>query len=184
MSDKSEILLILDLDETLIHATEKDLDVEADFRFDNYLVHKRPVLDKFLTDISNHYKIGIWSSASDIYVSTIVNKIKPDSINFEFVWGRSKCTLKRDINLDSYYYEKRLDKLKRKGYQLEKILIVDDTPSKSNRNYGNAIYIKEFSGDKTDEELNLLHDYLLTLKSIENVRTVEKRRWWANKGGT
>ena len=64
------------------------------------------------------------------------------------------------------------------------ILIVDDTPEKSRNNYGNAIYIKEFSGDTTDEELKHLHDYLLTLKKVDNVRTIEKRGWRTNKGGT
>ena len=184
MEEKSDKLLILDLDETLIHATEKELDFSADFKFDKYWVHKRPNLDKFLVDISKHFAIGIWSSADDIYVTEIVKNIKPDNVEFEIIWGRSRCSLKRDYTFDNYFFEKRLDKLKKKGFNLEQIIIVDDTPEKSRNNYGNAIYIKEFSGDTTDEELKHLHDYLLTLKKVDNVRTIEKRGWRTNKGGT
>jgi len=184
MEEKSDKLLIFDLDETLIHATENALDVSADFHFDKYFVHKRPHLDKFLIDISKHFAIGIWSSADDIYVTEIVKNIKPDNVDFEIIWGRSRCSLKRNYDLDSYFFEKRLDKLKKKGFKLEQIIIVDDTPEKSRNNYGNAIYINEFSGDATDEELKHLHDYLLTLKNVDNVRIIEKRGWRTNKGGT
>lgn len=184
MSEKSDKLLILDLDETLIHATEKELGFSADFQYDKYFVHKRPHLDQFLSDISKHFTIGVWSSADDIYVTEIVNKIKPNNVNFEIVWGRSRCSPKRDYTFDNYYFEKRLDKLKKKGFRLEKIIIVDDSPEKSRNNYGNAIYIKEFSGGTTDEELKHLHDYLLTLKNVDNIRTIEKRGWRKNKSDT
>ena len=70
-----------------------------------------------------------------------------------------------------------MKKLKRKGFQLERILIVDDTPHKSTDNFGNAIYPKEFKGESTDNELKLLAQYLKTLKDKENVRRLEKRNW-------
>lgn len=177
MEDKSDKLLILDLDETLIHATEIELGVLADFQFDKYFVHKRPNLDQFLAEISKHFTIGIWSSADDAYVTEIVKKVKPDNVEFEIIWGRSRCSLKRDYTFDTYYFEKRLDKLKKRGFKIEQIIIVDDTPEKSRNNYGNAVYIKEFTGDKADEELKHLYDYLLTLKKVDNVRTIEKRGW-------
>lgn len=160
------------------------MEFSADFQFDKYFVHKRPHLDRFLVDISKYFAIGIWSSADDMYVTEIVKKIKPVNVEFEIIWGRSRCSLKRDYTFDNYYFEKRLDKLKKKGFRLEQIIIVDDTPEKSRNNYGNAIYINEFSGDKTDEELKHLHAYLLTLKNVDNVRAIEKRGWRTNKGGT
>ena len=184
MVENSDKLLILDLDETLIYASNTELEFLADFKFDKYFVYKRPHLDKFLFDISEHFSIGIWSSADDIYVNQIVQKIKPDNVEFEIVWGRSRCSLKRNDTFDTYFYEKRIDKLKKKGFRLEQIIIVDDTPEKSRNNYGNAIYINEFKGDKSDEELKYLFDYLLTLKNVENVRTIEKRNWKTKKGGT
>ena len=177
MEHKSDKLLILDLDETLIHATENALKCSSDFKFDNYFIYKRPHLDDFLLEVSKHYNVGVWSSADDAYVNGIVEYIKPEKLGFEIVWGRSRCTLKRDLTYDTFYFEKRLDKLKKRGFKLEKIIIVDDTPEKARNNYGNAIYIKEFTGDRNDGELIHLLNYLLTLKDVENIRGIEKRSW-------
>jgi len=175
--EKSKILLILDLDETLIYATKNKLEINEDKKFDKYYIYKRPLLEYFLSEISKHFNIAIWSSADDNYVTEIVDLIKPADINFEFIWGRSKCSLRRDTNFDEFVFEKRLQKLKKKGFKLEQILIVDDTPKKSSYNYGNAIFIQEFLGNNNDEELKYLFDYLLNLKFVENVRTIEKRNW-------
>ena len=150
MPDNPEKLLVLDLDETLIHSTLSRLSYEEGFSFDRYFVYKRPLLEMFLTNIAKHYRVGIWSSAGDEYVQTISDQIKPPQINYEFVWGRSRCTLKRDMETDTFEYAKKLSKLKKKGFSLEDILIVDDTHQKAKSNYGNAIYIKEFTGDDTD----------------------------------
>lgn len=177
MPDNAEKLLVLDLDETLIHSTLSRLSYGEDFSFDRYFVYKRPMLEMFLANIAKHYKVGIWSSAGDEYVQAISYQIKPLEINYEFVWGRSRCTLKRDTETDSFEYEKKLSKLKKKGFSLENILIVDDTHQKAKSNYGNAIYIKEFTGDPTDLELKYLLGYLLFLKEKTNFRTVEKRNW-------
>jgi RNA polymerase II subunit A small phosphatase-like protein len=86
-----------------------------------------------------------------------------------------------DMDSSGYYeYTKKLHKLKRKGYKLEQILIVDDTPAKLAFNYGNAIHIKPFTGSPIDSELLRLMQYLPTLKDIPNVRSIEKRGWWNN----
>jgi len=81
-------------------------------------------------------------------------------------------------------FRKRLYKLKKEGFKLNQILIVDHTPEKSGSNYGNAICIKEFNGDRSDDEILHLRNYPLTLKSIESIRTIEKRGWRQKQGGT
>jgi len=170
-------LLLLDLDETLIHATTTPLTTTPDFQFEYYHVYKRPGLEEFLLKISPHFTLGVWSSASNDYVEEIVKKITPKNIEWFLVWGRTRCTMKRDYIMDTYYYEKKLDKVKNKGFSLEQIIIVDDSPEKARSNYGNAVYINPFEGDKEDEELKYLYDYLLQLKEVDNVRTIEKRGW-------
>jgi carboxy-terminal domain RNA polymerase II polypeptide A small phosphatase len=177
MQTKSPNLIIFDLDETLIHATETALYYPPHFTFDEYFVYERPMLRSFLIDIASHFQIGIWSSAGDTYVQQIVNNIWPETIEPVIVWASSKCSLRRDMVYDTYVYEKRLDKLKKKGFRLEQILIIDDSPEKARANYGNAIYIKEFTGDPNDCELQYLYNYLLTFKTVENVRAIEKRGW-------
>jgi carboxy-terminal domain RNA polymerase II polypeptide A small phosphatase len=177
MIDKSDKLIVFDLDETLIHASENELTLPCDFKFDTYFVYQRPYLQKLLLDISKHFSIGIWSSADDDYVNRIVEQITPPTVEYLMIWGRSKCSVRRDVVYDTYCFEKRLDKLKKKGFTLEQILVVDDSPSKARTNYGNAIYIKEFRGDTNDCELEFLYNYLLNFKSMESVRKVEKRGW-------
>ena len=177
MSGKSDKLLLLDLDETLIHAVTAPLREAADFHFDLFHIYKRPGLEQFLINIAHHFTLGVWSSASNEYVEEIVKMITPDAIEWFMIWGRSRCTTKRDYNLDTYYFEKRLDKVKNKGFKLEQIIIVDDSPEKSRSNYGNAVYIEPFVGDRNDRELTYLYDYLLTLKEVSNIRTIEKRGW-------
>lgn len=176
MSDERK-LLILDLDETLIHANEVSLTYEPSFRYDQYFVYQRPGLALFLTDISKHYQLAIWSSADDRYVEEILSFITPQGLSWVFTWGRSKCSWKRDYVFDTYCFEKRLDKLKRKGFRMEQTLIVDDSPEKARANYGNAVYIHPFTGDPADNELLHLYQYLLDIKDVGNVRSIEKRGW-------
>lgn len=183
--ENDKILLILDLDETLIHADKDDCAFKSDFEVFDYKVVKRPYLKEFLENCNKDFKIAIWSSASDEYVDEIVSKIKPDSLDFEFVWGRSRATYKPTIDLDEtgysdldhFHYIKRLKKIKPLGYRLEKTLIVDDTPHKSKENYGNAIYVKEFYGESEDNELQILEKYLQEIKDCDDVRKIEKRGW-------
>ncbi len=182
MEETKKILLILDLDETLIHARETPLVLEPDFCVFDYSVYKRPNLAWFLNKVSESYRLAVWSSADDEYVEAIVDQIKPESVDLEFVWGQSKCTLRRDYDLDKYIKEKRLKKLKKYGNTLEQMLIVDDTPKKLKDNYGNAIYIKPFKGNPSDDVLLQLYGYLELLKNEKNVRKIEKRGWM-NKYG-
>lgn len=183
MGEAGRNLLILDLDETLIFATEEKLQAPADFEVFQYFVYKRPHLDEFIRQVSQWYDLAVWSSASDPYVEAISQKIFPTDIHLNFVWGRSRATLPRNFDPHLYWdinhqhFVKDLSKLKKKGWPLRRILIVDDTPEKSARNYGNAIYPQIFEGDEEDEELLLLANYLETLKDCQNVRVIEKRRW-------
>ncbi len=177
METKEPILLILDVDETLIHATEKKLTIPHDFEYADYFVYKRPFLNEFLELANQHFKLAIWSSADDTYVNAIVETIRPEHINFEFVWARSRCTVRRDYDLDRYVREKRLKKIKKQDFTLERALIVDDSPEKTKDNFGNAIYINPFEGNLADNELKKLTKFLIKIKDVDNVRTFEKRGW-------
>ena len=185
MLSDDKILLILDLDETLIHSVEEEPETGTWFRLFQYYVVKRPFLEYFLTECSNHFRLAVWSSATDDYTAMVVKEIFSSAVKPEFVWGRSKTTFRPVANRDDltctgfshYDFIKRLRKIKTLGYQLEKTLIVDDTPHKVKENYGNAIYVSEFLGDQDDHELPLLLDYLLTLKDCQNVLSIEKRNW-------
>lgn len=180
------ILLILDLDETLIHASETPLARAADFVVYDYHVYRRPHLERFLALAMRDFDLAVWSSASDDYVHSVVGHIFPDPSVLQFVWGRSRASLRRVFQDESGYmidpwdhthYLKPLTKVRRAGWSLERVLIVDDTPEKCMRNYGNAIYPRAYEGAPDDDELLLLGPYLSSLKDQDDVRRLEKRGW-------
>lgn len=173
----NKILLVLDLDETLVYATKEPLDRPADFLFGEYHVYKRPGLLNFLRLINQHFSLAIWSSAGDAYVEFISETIKPEEVNFQFVWGKSRCTRRLNLDIDEYVNEKRLKKVKAKGYHLSRVLIVDDSPEKTRDNFGNAIYIAPFEGQQNDNVLERLAQYLMSIRKKDNVRAFEKRGW-------
>jgi len=179
MEPDGPILLILDLDETLIYATEEPLHRELDFLVCPFAVYLRPYLAEFLTSCSASFRLAIWSTATDEYVRPIVERIMPTGIEPAFVWGRSRCVRRYDHERFEEYHVKDLKKVKRLGYRLERVLIADDTPRKVHRHYGNAIYIPPFFGDPTDEVLPRLARFLVSLSDVPNVRTLEKRGWAA-----
>ena len=82
---------------------------------------------------------------------------------FRFIWDQTKCTLRYDTENKIHFYVKKLSKLKSKGYDLKRTLIVDDTPSKAILNYVNVIYPNPYSGEANDDELLHLADYLISL---------------------
>jgi RNA polymerase II subunit A small phosphatase-like protein len=84
---------------------------------------------------------------------------------------------------DHQHYLKPLAKVKRAGWRLERVLIVDDTPAKCIRNYGNAVYARPYEGARDDIELRLLARYLAGLNDVAKLRTIEKRRWRETVGG-
>jgi TFIIF-interacting CTD phosphatase-like protein len=171
------ILLVLDMDETLIFASESPLEREPDFRVGHYHVYRRPFLTDFLTSCHESFNVAVWSSSGANYLSAVVDAIFPAGISPVFVWDRQRCVQRCDPERLEAYFVKDLKKVKRLGFSLDRLLIVEDTPQKVERNYGNAIYVSPFYGNTNDTELIQLRAYLGSLASVPNVRSIEKRGW-------
>ena len=176
MSHSERKLLVLDLDETLIHASETQLAHQEDFRVGQYFVYLRPHLEEFVSFAFSTFRVGVWTASGEIYAAQVIEKVFQNQ-GLEFVWSSQRCTLARDWDSGSYQTIKNLRKLKSKGYPLESIIAVDDTPSKYAKSYGNLVAVREYLGDRSDNELLLLLSYLRQLASVPNIRKVEKRFW-------
>lgn len=174
------ILLVLDLDETLVHATEASLAHEPNFTLAQYHVYCRPHLDVFLRFAHEHFDVGVWTSSTPAYADGICSTIFANHRPPTFVWASDRCTLKRDVELDHWSKAKHLAKLKRHGYRLERVLAIDDSPEKHRRNYGNLIRVNPYHGEQFDDELLHLMNYLTGLRDATNVREIEKRHWRGN----
>lgn len=178
----NQTLLILDLDETMIHASTEPLGSKPDFRIGPYHVYCRPFLSEFLARCGEVYRLAVWSSASTDYVGATVAQIVPKETNLAFCWTRDRCTRRFDEELQEEFYVKNLKKVERLGFSLNRVLIVEDEPRKVRSHFGNAIYLRPFVGSETDDELMTLSKYLPTISSVTNVRDIEKRKWRSQIG--
>lgn len=186
-----KLLLIFDLDETLIHATRDKLNRKEDFNIGEYNVYKRPNVDEFLEKCLKKYRVAVWSSAEDEYVKETVKKLIPLHQNLEFIWTRLNCSVKvvkkpllEGFDYGGYYKEhqwiKPLRRIKGKGIALSSMLIIDNSPYKVVESKENALIINSFEGNKSDDELNRLYKFLNKFDKVNDVRTIDKEDWKIN----
>lgn len=170
-------LLVLDIDETLLYSSLEHLGREPDFVVAPYFVYKRPGVNKFLETCFDWFEVGIWTSATADYSEEILKNLMSNISRISFLWCRDKCTRRFDYETLREYYLKDIKKLKKKGYKIEKIIVIEDSRQAVQRNYGNAIIVQEYQGETNDDELLKLLRYLEKLGTVENVRTIDKRNW-------
>lgn len=177
-------LLILDIDETLIYATETPLPQKPDARIASFFIYRRPHLTKFLEFCAREFSVAVWTSATADYAQAVIDALFPKDFRLEFVFDRDRCTRRHDPRTGAFFLIKDLKKVKRRGLSLGDIIMVEDTPANLARQYGNVIAVSRFRGDPDDRELMGLIDYLEILKEVSDVRTVEKRGWWRRPEST
>jgi RNA polymerase II subunit A small phosphatase-like protein len=176
------ILLVLDIDESFVYSSDDPLDRNANFELAGYMVTKRPYFDEFFSKVAQWYDIAIWTGATKKYADQIIDQLISAPQKLKFVWDRKHCILKLDYDTGTYYWLKDIRKIENLGYKKERILFIEDDPRSGQRNYGNLILVKPFSGADDDKELLFLADYLESLKDIANIRKIEKRYWRNPKG--
>ena len=131
----SPLLVVLDIDETLIHATTRDDRGTPDFVIEGWKVLKRPHVDPFLEYCLENYDVGVWTSAGETYAELIMKQLACLS-SFRFIWSREKCTTKFDTETYEYHPTKKLKKLLGRGWSNERIIAIDDSPNKWESSYG------------------------------------------------
>ena len=170
-------LLVLDLDETLVHARTAALERTPDFMVPPYAIYRRPHLDAFLEQVfASFAHVAVWTASTLPYALPVLDSIL-DRDRLAFVWGRERCTYRFDRETGEHVLLKPITKLRRAGFRREHILYVDDSPEKLVRSYSNLVPIRPFVGDPDDGELPMVLAYLHQLGPLDNVRPIEKR-WW------
>jgi TFIIF-interacting CTD phosphatase-like protein len=169
-------LLILDLDETLVYSTKKALPCKHDFECCEYLVYKRPAVNIFIESMATRYDLAVWTSSSSDYAHCIEAGIFAN-VPLRFLWSRDNCTRRFDAEMQEHYWVKNLKKVKRAGFDLERVLFVDNTPQKLESNFGNIVAVRDFEGNQSDRELVALAEYLVNIVDTPNFRAIEKRGW-------
>jgi TFIIF-interacting CTD phosphatase-like protein len=172
-------LVVLDLDETLVYASIEGIP-KPHFTISDYSVLVRPYAKELITHIHNTYELAFWTSAGEDYGRAVVAGLGISENIPKFVWTSSKCTRRFDRDSGEYFQLKDLKKVKRLGYDLSQVIMVDDTPQKVSKNYGNHVRVSEWLGNEKDDELLFLMGYLDSIRDHEDLRKIEKRGWLKN----
>lgn len=166
-------LLVLDLDETLVHSSFKpvqDADFFVDIELDNTIhrvyVRKRPGVDLFLKEVAKEYELVVFTASLSKYADPVMDVLDPE----RYVCAR---LFREHCVYHSGNYVKDLTKL---GRPMDQIIIVDNSPFSFMFQPENAIPITSWFQDKSDWELYLLIDFLNDMADCADVCTVLARR--------
>jgi RNA polymerase II subunit A small phosphatase-like protein len=171
---EDRMIIILDLDETLVHATLTKLDRPESFRFENHYVYVRPYLNEFIENCNQFSSLAIWSSAGQEYVHTIVNRFIPPSIKLNFIWTRPNYMTPDALKWGN---TKNLKRLIANGFEPSRALIIDDNPDESVCEFGNVLEVQPYRGENEDCELLLLSRYLQKVELSEDTRDIARPSW-------
>lgn len=171
-------ILVLDLDETLIHShhdglvrptvkpgTPPDfiLRVEIDRHPVRFYVYKRPHVDYFLNVVSQWYDLVVFTASMEIYGAAVADKLDNSRGILNRRYYRQHCTL------DIGSYTKDLSAI---CADLSKIFILDNSPGAYKGYPDNAIPIKSWFSDPSDTALLNLLPFLDSLRFCGDVRSV------------
>jgi len=166
--------LILDLDETLIHAdfdeqfANHDHTVHFDYKEEKVSVDifVRPGVTEFLKRMSHIYEIFLFTASKKEYADACVDVIDPEGTIFKHRLYRDSCI---PINNQIYVKDLRIF-VNRKQ---ENLILVDNSFYSFANQPRNGVLINSFYNDEDDKELhnllNYLENYLHPSKDIREV---------------
>ena len=174
-------LILLDLDETLIHS-EYDLNDKSINVYDKIIrfkdncneYHKigifvRKGVQKFLTILNNYYNIGIFTASEKEYADAIIRYLDPNKNIIKFCLYRNNC-----INVNDLINIKYLRIIK--DIDLKKIVLIDNNMYSFSAELSNGVLINSFYGDKNDDELFNVLEYLIEFISpAKDVREINEK---------
>jgi RNA polymerase II subunit A small phosphatase-like protein len=153
-------LVVFDLDETLVHATQELLNHAHGFEVPPYFVYVRPFATELIHFCAQRFDIAVWSSSSEKYVEAVTANLFGASYPTTFSWAVNRCVQKVDPRTNGYVYIKDLRKAQKHGYTVDEILMIDDSPEKLQRQPRRHLHIAPYTGDPGDRELLSVIDKL------------------------
>ena len=167
--------LILDLDETLIHAdldflySSHDTVLNISFEDESNLlipIILRPYVKEFLEYASEKFELVCFTAGCKYYADAILDFIEKDKKYFSLRLYRDSC-----LFLHPGIYIKDLNILQNRN--INEIVIVDNSLLSFSNQLSNGILISSFSDDRNDNVLKYLKTYLEDyIYKAEDVRKV------------
>jgi Dullard-like phosphatase family protein len=164
---QSRPLLVLDLDETLVHSYTSPV-VNANLVLNilisgcnfTFFVFFRPYLKEFLEHVSQHWEVCIFTASVKEYADKLLNFLDPTRCLVHHRLSRLDCTFYQGV------YVKDLSRI---GRSLNKTLIIDNSPSAYQFQPQNALSITTWIDDQTDTELKKLLPLLDELSKVNDI---------------
>ena len=172
----SDLILILDIDKTMIYSQCFDSKEKADeyakrnsslhcvqvqdlISGENYCtINFRPGLMDFLETIATTFETHIFTAGSAGYAKHIAEILDPNGIYFKQLWSLEHCQKNRSVDGG---YIKDLSTLPLGQDDLKRVVLLDDRAVNVFACMGNAILIKQFMDDPNDKELEKIQTFLL-----------------------
>ena len=178
---KSKKILLLDLDETLIHAdfakeyendTKNPYDTIISFESENEInnvgIFLRPGVKLFLENLSKFFEIGIFTASVSEYADEVIKFLDPENNFIKFKLYRKNC-----VNVNDILKVKDLRILK--NFDLKNVVLVDNNMYSFAAQLSNGILINSFYFNKNDNELYNVYGYLMNyIYQAEDVRKVNE----------
>lgn len=159
-------LLILDLDETLIHS---DLDLKWSVH-DQYLdtedgsvipLNLRPYLFEFLDFCAQYFEMVIFTASCSDYANPIIDFIEKDQKYFKYRFYREHCLTYGNLFLkDLSIFNKPLNKT----------VIVDNNIFSFAHYLRNGVLISSYTNESDDLDLCSLMEYFKTLIAVDDMQ--------------
>lgn len=170
----SPLLVVLDLDETLVH-THADADDIRDFTIlipghESLYVIKRPGVDEFLDWLRKPpMEVVVFTAGSESYANAVVRYLDPERTVIRRLLSRGKCS---PTPLEDAFC-KDLHKLTE---NMARIVLVDNSPLSCMLQPENGILIDDWlGGDPNDSELERVRRVLEACLYADDVRKVLPR---------
>jgi Dullard-like phosphatase family protein len=181
---ESDLVVVLDMDECLIHSqfvSEKTAryahQTNDDFIINEHvvdsfevilpdgdlvMVNQRPYLHEFLHQVSEKFETHVFTAAMEVYAKPVLDTLDPTRTKFTKRWYRDSCVQTKDGA-----FVKNLGVLQKNE---ARIVLVDNNPLSFLANPSNGILVSSFYNDASDKTLLAVLQLLEELDAHSDVR--------------
>ncbi|XP_041056588.1 carboxy-terminal domain RNA polymerase II polypeptide A small phosphatase 1-like isoform X2 [Carcharodon carcharias] len=167
--DSGKKCVVIDLDETLVHSSFKPVNnadfiipVEIDGNMHQVYVLKRPYVDEFLKRMGELFECVLFTASLSKYADPVADLLDK--------WGAFRTRLFRESCV--FHQGNYVKDLSRLGRDLNKLIIIDNSPASYVFHPNNAVPIASWFDDMSDTELLDLIPFFERLSKEENIFTL------------
>ncbi|KAM7380833.1 hypothetical protein PAMP_004105 [Pampus punctatissimus] len=165
-NDAGKICVVIDLDETLVHSSFKPVNnadfiipVEIDGTVHQVYVLKRPHVDEFLKRMGELFECVLFTASLSKYADPVSDLLDK--------WGAFRSRLFRESCV--FHKGNYVKDLSRLGRDLNKVIIIDNSPASYIFHPDNAVPVASWFDDMSDTELLDLIPFFERLSKVDDI---------------